>query len=261
MRSRIPRIAVAQIKYFNEDDSTNLPQIKKYISLAKKKGADIICFPESCVTRWGTMDFNHSLIKEIRLHCLNNNIWAIINDDFIIEGKPYNTSVLIDRKGRIAGYYQKINLYGDGPVEPGGKVKVFNTDFAKIGIVTCWDLAFQDLFMKMKRVGAEIVLCPMRWRYERLAHANRKYDEVNRERERDLLRSITMTRSFENLLFLAIASPYIEEKDMINYSAILSPHKTLAEIYRKEGLITADLDLKEIHHLHKLYHPERVRYS
>jgi predicted amidohydrolase len=226
--------------------------------LAKKKNADIICFPETTVHKTDFLNFNHKLIVEIREECRKNSIWCIIDDDMAIKGKIYNTAILINRRGKIAGDYKKINLMGEGydsPVEAGKKIKVFKTDFAKIGIAICWDLTFPLLFKKMKQEGAEIIFCPTIWRYEARAYRPIKYNENHKKKELAILKSLIMTRAFEDLVFVALCSPAKNknEKDLIPYSVICSPHKIIKEIKDKEGLITAEINLKEIGKLEKLY--------
>lgn len=244
-----PIISVAQIKYFDIHKKDNVEKIKKYIRLAKSKGADIVCFPESCVHKTKTMRFDDSFIREIREECKNNSIWCIITEDFVLGGKSYNMSILIDRKGKIKGNYKKIHLYGDSDdLRAGKKVQVFKTDFAKIGIIICWDLAFPELFRKMKNSGAEIVFCPAAWCYEEKA-----YDKNHRKEETRLLRSLVRARAFENLYFVALSNPVVSRDDQVSYSAISSPHKILNEIANKEGLITAKINLGEIKKLKKIY--------
>jgi predicted amidohydrolase len=135
-KNRKPIIALAPIKYFDISKKNNLQVIKKYIRLAKKSKADIVCFPESCIHKTENLDYNDDLIKEIRKECKKNSIWCIITENIILKNKPYNTAILIARNGKIKGKYKKIHLYGDDVVA-GKKVKVFDTDFAKIGIVIC----------------------------------------------------------------------------------------------------------------------------
>lgn len=252
-----PVVALAQIKYFDTADKHNLAKIKKYIRLAKSKGADIICFPESCIHQRDFMHFNHKLIMEIKEECRKNSIWCILDDDFTIgRRKVYNTAVLINREGKIVGHYQKINVMGDSPeVRRGRKIKVFKTDFAKIGIALCWDLAYPKLFRKMKRKGAEIVFCPTYWKYEARAHHPHQYTERHRNREFTTLKSLVMARAFENLFFVALCNPArnANERDLVPYSAICSPHRVLAEIKDKEGMIVAKIKLSEIGKLEKLY--------
>lgn len=250
-----PIIALAQIRYYDINKHNNVEKIKRYIRLAKKKNADIVCFPESAVTNTKTLHFDDKFVREIKQECKNNSIWCIITEDFIMKGKPYNLTILINREGKIVGSYKKINLYGDSDgIFPGKQIKVFQTDFAKIGIAVCWDLAFSDLFKKMKKRGAEIVFCPAFWCYEEKA-----YDKNHRKEETNLLRALIRTRAFEDIYFVGLVNPLTDRKDRVSYSAIVSPQRILKEIIEKEGLITAKIDLKEIKKIEKLYSEENIR--
>src|SRR3989344_457273 len=95
-----PIIALAQIKYFDISKSHNLEKIKKYIKLAKKRHADIVCFPESCLHRTKELHLEHRIIKEISEECKKNSIWCIVTEDIVIKKRLYNVAVLIDRKGK-----------------------------------------------------------------------------------------------------------------------------------------------------------------
>ena len=241
-------VSLAQIKYYDVHSSNNLLKIKKYIAQAKKKRADIICFPESVVHRTKTLDLDDRIIMEIQQVCKENSIWCIINDDMKIDGKNYNAALLINREGKITGNYKKINLYDDGNNLPGKNIAVFQTDFAKIGVVVCWDIAFQKLFHEMKMQGVQIVFCPSQWCYEEKAH-----EKNHRAREVQLLRSLIMARAFENLFYVALCNPILDREDIVPYSGISSPHGILKEIVGKEGLITSEINLNEIKKLEKLY--------
>jgi predicted amidohydrolase len=250
-----PIIAVAQIEYYDTAEKHNVAKIKKYIQLAKKKNADIICFPESCIHKMGFLSFNHRLIHEIREECKKNSIWCIIDDEMTKMGRAYNMAILINREGKIAGTYKKINIMGESEgVKAGRRVKVFKTDFGKIGIVLCWDLAYPKLFRKMKRKGAEIVFCPTYWKYEIRAHNKKKYEEKYRKREMQTLKSLVIARAFENLFYVALSNPaHGGDRELVSYSAICSPHKVLKEIKDKEGMIFAEINLNNISKLEKLY--------
>ncbi|MEK6820084.1 MAG: carbon-nitrogen hydrolase family protein [Nanoarchaeota archaeon] len=248
MKKRKPRIALAQIKYFDLNKKNNLQKIKLFIKKASRLKADIVCFPETCMLRDRYLHFRHSFLKEVREECRKNSIWCILTEDFMFGSKLYNVAVLIDREGRVRGKYKKIKLYAERNVNPGRIVRVFNTDFGKIGIAICWDLAFPELFNRMKKLGAEIVFCPAQWAYEKKA-----YESEHKKRELKLLKSIITARAFENLFFVAFCSPFRNQKDMICYSAIASPHKILKEIFEKEGIIYADLNLSEIKKFKRIY--------
>lgn len=247
MKRRMPTIALAQIKY-NHTGRHNVDRIKKYIVLAAEKKADIVCFPETCINKAQKLPLNHKLIKEIQETCKEHSIWAIITDNFISKETHYKMAILIDREGKIKGKYKKIHLYGDGVEEKGKRIFVRDTDFGKIGIVICWDLAFPKLFRKMKKAGAEIVFCPSYWGYEAKAHK-----EDPKQNELNLLKSMLLSRAFENLNFVCVCNPYKKEWDLIDYSAIASPHKILAELYDKEGLVISKVNLNEIEKFTKLY--------
>ncbi len=258
MKKRTAIVALAQIKYFDTYEKNNVEKIKKYISLAKKKKADIICFPEACIHKNDVIHFNHKLLKAIKEECKKNAIWCIIDDDIVSKNKIHNTAILINRQGKISGSYSKINLMGEGygsEVTPGKKIGLFNTDFAKIGIAVCWDLTSPKLFKKMKERQAEIIFCPTYWKYEARAYSPSRYNEKNRKKETETLKSIVRTRAFENLFFVAMCNPAKNagEKDLIPYSVICSPHKILREIKGKEGLIVSEIKLDEITKLEKLY--------
>jgi Predicted amidohydrolase len=250
MKKRNPVVAVAQIRYFDIHKRNNVEKIKKYIRLAKKKHADIVCFPESCVHRTKTLHSDDEFIKQIKEECKENKIWAIITEDFILRGKRYNMAILINRAGKIAGNYKKIHLFGDaGGVNPGKKTRVFQTDFGKIGISICWDLGFSEVFHRMKKAGAQIVFCPAEWGWE-----NKAYKKNHKKEELGMLRALVRTRAFEDSFFIVLGNPVeAKQEEVISYSAIVSPNRILKEIFDKEGLIVSKIDLKEIEKHHKIY--------
>ena len=75
----------------------------------------------------------------------------------------YNTSVLIDRRGMVAGKYRKVYLPREeieGGLTPGSACPVFETDFGRIGIMVCWDAEYIEPARALAYQGAEVVLVP-----------------------------------------------------------------------------------------------------
>jgi len=72
----------------------------------------------------------------------------------------YNSAILFDRGGKIAGVYDKtyptIGEMEEG-ISPGEGVKVFQTDFGRIGAVICFDFNFRELFTEYKRKGVKLI--------------------------------------------------------------------------------------------------------
>lgn len=86
----------------------------------------------------------------------------------------YNTAVLIDRQGRLAGKYRKVYLpreeFEHG-LTPGNSYPVFDTDFGRIGIMICYDVFFGDPAKALAAQGAEMILLPIWGGDETLAKA------------------------------------------------------------------------------------------
>jgi predicted amidohydrolase len=96
----------------------------------------------------------------------------------------YNTAVLIDRSGRVAGRYRKVYIPREeyeGGISPGSDYPVFQTDFGIIGMMICWDVQYSDPARALALRGAELIAMPIWGGSDVLAKA----------------------RAFENHLFLA----------------------------------------------------------
>jgi predicted amidohydrolase len=76
----------------------------------------------------------------------------------------YNTAVLLNRSGEIAGKYRKVQLpmpeYSAG-IAPGDAVPVFDIDVGRIGLLICHDLSFPEPARETALQGAEMLLVPL----------------------------------------------------------------------------------------------------
>ncbi len=79
-------------------------------------------------------------------------------------GRTYNTAVLLDRAGRLAGQFDKIHPTEtelEQGITPGSPdPPVFDTDFGRIGIQICFDVNWWDNWKRLKDKGARIVFFP-----------------------------------------------------------------------------------------------------
>ncbi len=130
----------------------------------------------------------------------------------------YNTAVLIDREGRVAGRYRKVYIPREeyeGGITAGSDYPVFHTDFGTVGMMICWDSEYADPARALGLAGAEIILLPIWGGDETLAKA----------------------RAIENHVFLA-ASGY----DHPTY--IMDPEgKSLARAPERGSIAVATVDL------------------
>ena len=91
------------------------------------------------------------------------NSYVIYNFSEKANNYYYNTSLLFNRKGEMAGKYRKTHLtmseLEDGIVA-GNELPVFETDFGTIGMLTCWDQYFPEGAKILRQKGAEIIFVP-----------------------------------------------------------------------------------------------------
>lgn len=76
----------------------------------------------------------------------------------------YNTAVLLDRDGRLAGRYRKVYLPREeleGGLSAGREYPVFETDFGRVGLMICWDVQYADPARALALRGAELILMPI----------------------------------------------------------------------------------------------------
>lgn len=92
----------------------------------------------------------------------------------------YNTAVLLDRAGNLAGKYRKVYLPREEmeQLAPGNDYPVFQTDFGTLGIMTCYDVAYADPARGLTAGGAEIVVMPIWGGDETLAKARAIENQV-----------------------------------------------------------------------------------
>jgi predicted amidohydrolase len=77
------------------------------------------------------------------------------------DGRQYNTAVLLDRQGKVFGRYRKMFVFWGEGVHLGEEgVGVFDTDFGRIALLTCFDANFDEVWQEAERKGAEIVFWP-----------------------------------------------------------------------------------------------------
>jgi predicted amidohydrolase len=85
--------------------------------------------------------------------------------------RPYNTSVLIDPDGSIAGVYRKIHLFDvavdAGPVDTesarvsaGDRRVVADVDGIGLGMTICYDVRFPELYRALALAGAQVLAVP-----------------------------------------------------------------------------------------------------
>jgi predicted amidohydrolase len=172
--SRQVRIAVVQPPATGEQVSHDhmREQALSLLEDVAAQGADIICLPEY-VNAMGRNDVwwqsppvagDEPMLAQVTDIARIHSSYVILP---LLEGRDsgsVNTSLLIDRKGNVAGRYDKTHLTAverdDQNVCPGDSYPVFETDFGRIGIMTCYDAHFPEVSRILALQGAEILFFP-----------------------------------------------------------------------------------------------------
>src|SRR3989344_4414770 len=238
------KIAAAQLN-ISKPISSVIKDIKKYMCLAKKRKAEIICFPEESISAGPKK--NKEVISKIKEYCRLYSIWCIIAANLKEKKYSYKSALIINAEGEIFGKHKKVHVLGDGPVMPGSKFNVYSTPFCKIGIAICWDVSNPVAIKKMAKKGAKIIFCPMYWCYDEWAHKKN-----HKKFEKRILESLLLARAYESLVYIVFCNSIDKsEPRLTSYTAIAEPHKIIKEIFNKEGMITAEIDLNYLSEIRK----------
>lgn len=166
-------VTVAAINLRPRNTKAAAESVRQFIETVQKTvtKADIILLPEG-ITIVGTGKTYADVAEPIpgpttdtlAQVARDKNAWVVAG---IIEREGttlYNTAVLLDRAGRVAGKYRKVYLPREeieGGITPGSSYPVFQTDFGKIGMMICWDVQYADPARNLALKGAELILMPI----------------------------------------------------------------------------------------------------
>lgn len=145
---------------------------------ALKQKPDLVCFPEGFIGHGNKVwkpetapgPTTDAFARLAKLH----RCYAICPIPTVHDGREWNSAVVIDRGGGILGVYDKCHpvtsspdytLFETGPLAknglfPGGEPPVFDLDFGRIGIQTCFDAGFPESWETLARKGAKAVFWP-----------------------------------------------------------------------------------------------------
>ncbi len=159
----------------------------------------------------------------------------------------YNTTVFLSPKGEILSTYRKIHLYGYGSLEtklltPGKDIVTVDTDFGKVGITTCYDLRFPELYRRLVDQGAEIFLSAVAWPFPRVEH----------------FVYLNYARAIENLAYVISCNCAGTQKGVqfLGHSMVVDPWGVaVASAGIHETIIQTELDLNLVKAVRKEFPP------
>jgi len=163
-------------------DSTQESRIRRVLNrMGEVAGLkpDIICLPELFNTIWVDEKKPVREVAEdekvpgpvtsrIAEFAKTNNCYVICPIYTKNNGRFFNSSILIDRKGNIAGVYHKMHpvkteiivngSFGEGVSAGALNQPVIQTDFGKVGMQICYDANWVDGWDNLKKQGANLII-------------------------------------------------------------------------------------------------------
>jgi predicted amidohydrolase len=183
------RVKVAAVQMLGYDKTDALrpgfdpsETVVRYMQRAARDGARLVVFPEYLL---GRITVPGPQTEKIAKAAAAHGIYAIVGCwEVCQDGSFANTALLFDPRGKIAGKYRKVHAAvdhyeGQPPwsrppsgkdagwflkhdpewaMQRGDDFPVFDLDFGRIGILTCYDGFFPETFRILSLKGAEILV-------------------------------------------------------------------------------------------------------
>jgi len=254
VESRLPmneyRIALANVRFpASPEESAELAE--RAIEQAGGERAGIICFPECYVPGYRLMGkrvappdaaFLERAWRAIAAAAAKAGVAVVLGTERMEEGKLIASALVVERDGTIAGFQDKVQL---DPSEervhsPGTGRRIFRSGPLTFGVVICHEgWRYPETVRWAARRGAQVVFHPhfhesQPGDYQPVSFA----DPANSFHEKAAL-----CRAAENTCYFATVNCASARSQTT--SAVVRPDGTLQcyQLYGKEGLLVADIDL------------------
>lgn len=146
----------------------SLEAIAALVDQEGARGSDLIALPETCrgLNAQSGEDLDGPTVRAAAELARKHKTYIVCPIDRRTAGLRHNSAVLLDRAGKVATIYDKIypvyqaECVLDPPVHPGEAVRVYQTDFGRVGLAICFDVNWAPLWQHLSDQGAELVIWP-----------------------------------------------------------------------------------------------------
>lgn len=190
------RLVCCQLHIEGGESEANVERALGAIADAASEGADLVCLPEIFNLGYFAFDEYEQGAESLagptlswvadaaREHGVGVLAGSIVEDleassqdgfETPAESGLANTAVFFDRSGERRAVYRKHHLFGYESAEaellvPGESLGVASFEGCEVGMTTCYDLRFPELYRDLAEMGATLVLVPSAWPYPRVEH-------------------------------------------------------------------------------------------
>ena len=236
-------------------DQNNLKRTTALIKKAVKQKTNFIITPEVSskfsLNKKKLLSVAKSMrqdryLKGIKFLAKKYKKWILVGSLIIkIKNKLVNRSVLINPRGKIKTYYDKIHMYDaklsknekyreSKTFKAGKKIKIVNLPWGKLGLSICYDLRFPNLYRKMSKKGAIFLSIPS------------AFTETTGKRHWHTLLKARAIENFSYVFAPGQGGKHCNGRKTYGHSMIVSPDgKILKELGKREGVITTSIDPKK----------------
>lgn len=163
----------------SSDPKQNMDHAINGLRVAASKGANIVCLQELFTSLYfcDVEDYEHFNLAESIPGSSTDILSAIAKELGIViiaslfekrtHGMYHNTTAVLDADGTYLGKYRKMHIPDDPAYyekfyfTPGDLgYKIFQTKFAKIGVLICWDQWYPEAARLTALMGAEVLFYP-----------------------------------------------------------------------------------------------------
>ena len=163
MKSKIGALLV-QVGY-DRDSQKVLEKAVSYVDEAAERYSmlDIVCMPELYY------EGDRNVFIDTWKECARRNHVNVITGSMPVmteNGKPKNTTYVIDRDGNVIGDYSKAHLFDayedkeSDRLTPGDHIGIFDLDIGKVGVVICYDIRFSEYVRTLALKGIDLLMVP-----------------------------------------------------------------------------------------------------
>lgn len=167
------RIALAQIQA-GTNPSANLAVVEDYTRRAAEAGAAMVLFPEATMCRFGVSlgpiaePLDGPWASGVRAVAASSGI-VVVAGMFCPSDDGRVTNTLIATGPGVEAHYHKIHLYDafgfteSRTVAPGLDPVTIVVDGVVVGLTTCYDIRFPELYVELAQRGAQLVTVHASW--------------------------------------------------------------------------------------------------
>jgi deaminated glutathione amidase len=167
------RIALAQIAA-GTDPAANLETVEDHTRRAADAGAELVLFPEATMCRFGVPlapvaePLDGPWADGVRGVADRSGI-VVVAGMFTPSGDGRVTNTLIAAGPGVDTHYHKIHLYDafgfreSRTVAPGFEPVLIAVGGFQVGLTTCYDIRFPELYVELARRGAQLITVHVSW--------------------------------------------------------------------------------------------------